>query len=306
MNDEELLENCISLKPKELIIDNLKWKYLIWATLHQKNILLIGESGTAKTLAARSVAKVLNRPLEIIHCGSSQDARATLIGNTTYKKEIGTIFHKSIFVKAITTENMVVLLDELSRATHDMMNILMPVTDPTQRTLRLDEDENSTLIKVANGVSFIATANIGNSYTATKVLDKAIIRRFPLKLEMPILNGDELYQLFSILQPSMSQEHEKMAKVLTNISDDLISQCKMEDAKISSCISTANMVEMFYLMLSGFTIQEIAEAAIYPEFSDDGGSDSERAFCKAILQKYIGNKDVSSPVNDPLNNKKKK
>jgi len=303
MNNEELLRTCLSLKPKELIISDLRWRYLIRAILYQKNILMIGESGTAKTLAARCAAKALNRPIEIISCGSSQDARATLVGNTSYKKETGTIFHKSAFVKAITTENTVVLLDELSRGTHDAMNILMPVVDPTQRTLRLDEDENSTLVKVADGVTFIATANIGNSYTATKVLDKAITRRFPIKLEMPLLSGSELYRLFFILY-SLSSEQAKLAKILTDISDDLIAQCNMDDAKISSCIPPANMVEMCSLILHGFNLEEIAEAAIYPEYPEDGGADSERAYVKQILQKYFPS-SAKNPINDPLKGKKK-
>ena len=98
MNNEELPLNCVSLKPKRLILSDLKWRYLIRAILRQKNILLLGETGTAKTMAARCAAEALNRTLEIVNCGSSQDARAALIGNTTYKKETGTIFHISSFV----------------------------------------------------------------------------------------------------------------------------------------------------------------------------------------------------------------
>jgi MoxR-like ATPase len=298
MNDD-FLNKCVSLKPKILIISDLKWKYLMRAIMRQKNILLIGESGTAKTLAARCAAEALHRPIEIIHCGSSQDARATLIGNTTYKKELGTIFHKSVFVKAITTENNVILLDELSRATHDAINILMPVIDPTQRTLRLDEDEDSTLIKVAKGVMFIATANIGNSYTATKVLDKAILRRFPVKLEMDLLDAEQLEKLFSILFSSRTSNEIIMTKSLASISDDLISQCNLDDAKISTIISPANMVEIAELVMDGFSLEEIAETAIYPEYPDDGGADSERTFVKSILQKYFP-KNVKNPFNDPL------
>lgn len=304
MNNEESLKDCVSLKPERLIISDLKWRYLVRAVLRQKNILLIGESGTAKTLAATCVAEALKRPMEIINCGSSQDARATLIGNTTYKKEVGTIFHPSAFVKAITTKNTMILLDELSRSTHDYLNIILPTIDPTQRTLRLDEDEVSTVIKVADGVCFISTANIGNSYTATRVLDKAIMRRFPIKLEMTPLTGKQLEHLFSILFPSRTKEETAIMKTLTAISDDLIAQCNMEDAKISMFISAASIVEMSELVMDGFSIEEIAEAAIYSEYPDEGGADSERSFCRSIVQKYFPN-NVKSPINDPLANKKK-
>ena len=68
MNNAELSKDCVSLKPERLIISDLKWRYLVRAVLRQKNILLIGESGTAKTLAARCVSEALKRPMEIINC----------------------------------------------------------------------------------------------------------------------------------------------------------------------------------------------------------------------------------------------
>jgi MoxR-like ATPase len=301
---DDILRDCVSLKPKELIISDLKWKYLVRAIIRSKNIMVIGPSGCAKTMAARCVAEALKRPFEKFNVGSTQDARATLIGNTTYRKDTGTVFHQSAFVKAITTPKTVVLLDELTRGTHDAWNILMTVTDPTQRYLRLDEDATSAIVTVAEEVSFVATANIGNEFTATKVLDRAISRRFPVKLEMSLLSASELKSLFSILFHSRTDEEIKLMKTLASISDDLVAQCKMDDPKISIAIPPANMVEMAELVMDGFNLEEIAEAAIYPEYPDEGGADSERTFVKSIMQKYFPN-NVKSPINDPLANKKK-
>lgn len=59
MNDVEIdniLRTCASLKPPELIISDLKWKYLIRAVLRSKNVMIIGPSGCAKTMAARCVS----------------------------------------------------------------------------------------------------------------------------------------------------------------------------------------------------------------------------------------------------------
>ncbi len=308
MNDDEIdnaLRNCATLKPQELIISDLKWKYLVRAILRGKNILIVGPTGCAKTMSARCVAEALKRPFRKFNIGSTQDARATLVGNTTYKKELGTVFHKSPFVKAITTPNTVILLDELTRGTHDAWNILMTVTDPTQRYMQLDEDEEGSIIQVAEGVSFIATANIGNEYTSTRVLDKAIARRFPIKLEMAPLSGSELKKLFGILIKSRTDEEFKLMNVLADISDDIIAQCKLENAPISSIIPPANMVEMAELVMDGFSLEEIAEAAIYPEYPDDGGGDSERTFIRTILQKYFP-KDVKSPIHDPLTGRQTK
>lgn len=247
--------------------------------------------------------KRYTRPFYVFNCGGGQDSRATLIGNTTYHKDSGTFFHKSPFITAIQTENAIILLDELTRGNHDFWNILFPVLDVTQRTLRLDEKEGSPVIRVADGVSFIATANIGNEFTATKVLDKALSRRFPIKLEMSPLNGDQLKHLFGILFQSRTKEEIKLMETLASISDDLIEQCKLEDSPISTIIPPSNMVEMAELVMDGFALEEIAEGSIYPEYPDEGGADSERAFVKSILQKYFG-KNVKSPIHDPLIGKK--
>lgn len=303
MNDveiDDILCTCISLKPRELIISDLKWKYLVRTVVRSKNLMIIGPSGCAKTMAARCVAEALKHLFFVFNCGGGQDARATLIGNTVYRKDTGTLFCESQFVKAIQTKDAVVLLDELTRGSHDLWNILMPVLDPTQRTLRLDENDGSPVVNVAEGVCFIATANIGTEFTATKVLDRATSRRFPLKLEMEPLDKDQLGKLFEILFKSRTDDEYNKMWTLAKIYDDLISQCRLEDSPITTFIPPANMVEMCELVKDGFTLEEIAEAAIYPEYPDEGGADSERAFVKSVIQKQFPKEGVKNPIQDPL------
>jgi hypothetical protein len=166
----------------------------------------------------------------------------------------------------------------------------------------LDEDEDSAVVEVAPGVSFIATANIGNEYTATRVLDKASARRFPIKLEMPPLNAKELKKLFSLRFPDRTPIQVSLMDTLTEISDDIMAQCKLEESSISTFIPPANMVEMAELVMDGFTLEEIAEAAIYTEYPDDSEADSERTSVKGIIQKYIVS-NAKSPIKDPLKGK---
>jgi MoxR-like ATPase len=56
----QMLSDCESLKPKDLILDPLKWKYLVRSVLRGKNILFVGPSREGKTKAARSVAEVFS------------------------------------------------------------------------------------------------------------------------------------------------------------------------------------------------------------------------------------------------------
>jgi len=56
----KLLSDCQSLKPKDLILDPLKWKYLVRSVLRGKNILFVGPSREGKTTAVFSIAEVFS------------------------------------------------------------------------------------------------------------------------------------------------------------------------------------------------------------------------------------------------------
>ena len=196
--------DATGLKPKMLFMNPLKWKYLIRNIIRGKNIMMTGPAGCGKTMAAKAAANSIEGyNTFIINLGATQDPRTTLIGNTQFEAKKGTVFNASPFVKAIQTPNTVVVLDELTRAHPEAHNILMTVLDQGQRYLRLDEAADAPVVKVAEGVSFIASANIGNEYTATKALDRAILDRFTV-IEMDTLTQDEESELLQMMYPSVS------------------------------------------------------------------------------------------------------
>lgn len=299
---KKYLSECSKLLPPSLIMDEVKWKYMVRSAIRGKNILLLGPTGCGKTLAAQTVAKVIGKEDKFFYfnLGATQDARSALIGNTHFDRSKGTFFNESSFVRAIRTPNAIILLDEISRSHHDGVNILMTVLDDLQRYLRLDEKEDNEIVKVADGVTFIATANIGNEYTATRVMDRALLSRFPVKVEMSPLDKDSEYNLLKNRFEISDDEQLQLLTAVCEIADHTRKQVKMEESKISNFLPTRSTVEIAELIVDGFSLMEIAETTIYPNFSEDGGVDSERTYMKQLVQKYIKNDAKTNLFNDPL------
>jgi nitric oxide reductase NorQ protein len=271
------------LRPEVMKMTDIKWKYLMRCAMRGKNIMMTGPAGCGKTMAAKSVVNALERPDFYFNLGATQDPRATLIGNTHFNKETGTTFSEALFVKAIQTENAVILLDEISRAHPEAHNILMTVLDEGQRYLRLDEADGAPTVKVAKGVTFIATANIGNEYTATRVMDRALVDRF-IMVEMDVLDTEQERDLLDYLYPKLDSD----AKAgISGIVGDTRTEMSNECPRISTHISTRASVEMAGLIYDGFTLEEAAEVLIYPRYDAAGGLDSERTFVKQLVQKYM-------------------
>ena len=275
-------KGSVNLKPQELVMEELKWKYLIRSAVRAKNIMMTGPSGCGKTMAAKALVNALDRPDFYFNLGATQDPRATLIGNTHFDKDKGTFFSESAFVTAIKTPNAVILLDELSRAHPDAWNILMTVLDGGQRYLRLDEADGSPIVNVAEGVTFIATANIGNEYTATRVMDRAILDRF-VTIEMDVLDDVKELGLLKFMFPEVD---ENDLKAIAEISHHTRTQSMSENGKLTSMVSTRASVEMVGLLYDGVELGEAAEISIFPFFSQDGSVDSERTYIKQLVQKY--------------------
>jgi len=273
---------AVGLRPKELVMSDLRWKYLVRSAMRSKNIMMTGPAGCGKTMAAKMLVEALDRPHFYFNLGATQDPRGTLIGNTHFNKETGTAFHESVFVKAIQTKDAIILMDEISRAHPEAWNILMTVLDAGQRYLRLDEHQDAPTIEVAEGVTFVATANIGNEYTATRAMDRALVDRF-IVVEMETLNKEDESSLLSRLHPNLETSN---CDTIAEIAEMTRKDVKSDDPKLSTAISTRLCVELAGLMEDGFTLDEGAEVAIYPFYDEDGGVDSERTFMKQFIQKF--------------------
>ena len=91
------IHSSYSLKPRNLMMSELKWKYLVRSGVRGKNIMMTGPAGCGKTMAAKSLVNSLDRPDFYFNLGATQDPRATLIGTTHFDKGKGTFFSESAF-----------------------------------------------------------------------------------------------------------------------------------------------------------------------------------------------------------------
>lgn len=280
---QAFLNTCVEKRPDTLFMEDLNWKFICRNVYRGRNMLLTGPTGTGKSQTAIAVAKALGRELFYVNLGATQDPRGTLIGNTHFSKDAGTFFNESAFVKAIKTPNTVILLDEVSRAHPEAWNILMTVLDPGQRYIRLDEAVGSPTIKVAEGVSFVGTANLGAEYTAVRVMDRALLDRFTIA-EIPYLTQEQESSLIKKIYPEIEVDH---AANLAEIAALTRQELSTEAPQISTMISTRSVIEMAGLMVDGFSLAEVAQVGIYPMYSEEGGLQSERTFVRQIVQKFI-------------------
>lgn len=247
----------------KFVIDKTKKEILTELVSSGKNCLLTGATGCGKTTLAIEIAKELNLNPVVINCGSTQDARSSLIGYFTLK-EGETVFQESDFLHAIQQPNTCIILDELSRASDDAFNIIFPVLDFRQE-IRVDEKDESRVVDVADNVKFIATANIGVEYSSARSLDRALQDRF-LSFNIPYLKGTQVKTYVKKLHDAETAE---AASALFKIYD--YTHKMFEQSKLSSKLSTRMVLEVMPL-IGKFEVKEILDHVLLSLFKQDSSA----------------------------------
>lgn len=279
----QFIKDSVIYKPEFLKLSSSKWRLLVRAAVRGENTIIVGDKGEGKTMTVVALANALKRPLFKFNFGNMQDAQTALIGKTHFDSSKGTFFSKSYFVDAISTPNSVILLDEFSRASDDATNIMFSVLDSNQRYLRLNDEVNSPIVEVAEGVCFIATANIGHEYTGTRTIDAALMDRFSTKLEVDHLTSKDRANILEEAFPGIERKIlDKISDIATSINNKVYSQDS--NINISTPLSTRKCLACVKLINDGFDIMEAIKNTIYTEYSDEGGSQSERTSVKQIVQ----------------------
>ena len=268
-------------KPANLVISDVKWKYIVRTILKGQNLMLLGTSGSGKTFAVNEAAKELGRNVEKFNLGASQDPQTFLCG-ALHLLNGETKYIPSAFADAIQVPNNVILLDEITRKHPEAGNILMSILDEDQKYMRLDNHPDKPVIRVADGVSFLATGNVGAEYTSTRKMDKALYDRFEI-LEMDLMLADE-EELFLINRTGCDQD---VASGISKFMSATRELAKDPSSPISNLLGSRISLRLAGLIVDGFTAFEACEVAILPLFDDQGGEHNERYIINQLMYTYF-------------------
>jgi energy-coupling factor transporter ATP-binding protein EcfA2 len=268
--------------PKHFFVDDDTWKNLVYSITNGKNVLLTGPSGCGKSelvwMAAQKLG--LEESFQAFNMGAMSEPRTSLIGATHFDDTRGTWFNQSRFVRTVTKDSSVILLDEITRADRGAFNILLPLMD-RQGYLALDEAEDATTIHKAEGVSFVATANIGSEYTGTDEMDQALKNRFSSIIDVEFPPTE--YEV-DILRARTGCKFSQASK-LCELAVRQREMC-VRDGEFMTQISTRMLIEAAEKIACGFSFQVACKFAVENHFSSEGGSDdSERVRIRQIIQK---------------------
>ena len=115
-------------------------------------------------------------------------------------------------------------------------------------------------------------------------MDAALTDRF-LTVEMDILTKNQEIELLTYLYPSLDEKYINIIAECAELTRNSV--LYSSDPQYSKFITTRQTVEMAGLVYDGFLIKEALEVVVYPNYTVDGGNDSERSIIKRELQGKI-------------------
>ncbi|MFN9717880.1 MAG: AAA family ATPase [Planctomycetota bacterium] len=257
------------------------WHQLCFSLWHQQNALLLGHSGAGKTELCSLLAEEFGRQVFKINFGATSEPRSALIGSVHLNREQGTWFAESRFLRAIQTPGMVIIMDELSRCRREAFNIILPLLDG-QKYIAVDENPNMSLVYVAEGVTFLATANQGVEYTGAETLDQAVKDRFHVILDLDFPPASEEVRILAV-RTGIQKHH---AETLVRIAQD--QRGLAGDGAFVSPVSTRTLLAAATQIAHGIGMKEALRYCVASRFSQDGAGASERSQFDVLVQKHLG------------------
>jgi len=198
--------------------------------------LIIGETGTGKTTAVRTLAGMVNAPYRRVNLNGGTTADE-LVGRILLNKE-GTYWADGVLTDAVR-KGFWIVLDEINAAGADVLFALHSLLDD-DRMLVLSENDGE-IVRPHPAFRLFATMNPSGDYVGTREVSKALMSRFPLVL--------------SANYPSEAEE-VKIAVERTGITNDIASalvriagsaRTSYKDGKLDFPFSTRDILNIGYI-----------------------------------------------------------
>ena len=244
-----------------------------------RNILLTGPAGCGKTDFGRHAAAMSKAPFFDFSVALYREP-IDLFGEKGVANG-QTFFMPSRFIEAVETPNAVILIDEINRATPLVANGLLPLLD--HRKQAFIEGLNR-VVRVADNVTFIATANVGTQYTGTFRLDAALSSRFPYRVEVTYLNRENESNLLATRCGITPED----ANALANVAETIRSKSADFGGTLSQSVATRELIAAGWLVAGGLSTGQALTYTIVPNFDADGAESSERAQVLQTIQLVCG------------------
>lgn len=268
------ISSGIAEVPAGLEIDDKVWNLICTSAKIDKYILLLGPKGCGKTETAKQLAAATGMELVSFNMGAAFKPKQMFAG--MLQAENGdTVFIESEFLKAFQSETpTLIFLDELTRTPQVATNYLMTILDRNQSYIYIEE--LGKRVYRGSGVRFICAGNVGSQYTDTRTIDGAFWDRF-IKLPVDYLSQAKEEKLV------MSRAPKANPKAVKTLIDRAKKTREAEKSgKLSSAISTRQLIDMAHYLELGFTVEEVFENIFLNNFIN--GNNDERSEIKAICQ----------------------
>lgn len=263
-----------------------------------KNVVvgITGPTGCGKTHLAAFFAKRSGSPLFILDTPGLREPKE-LYGYKDVKTSSSGVFEmfwqESGFVEALQQEGAVILIDEANRLHPSILNTLLPLLDFRGRVWI---DELGRYVRVAPGVVFFLTANIGHQYTGTWRWDAALADRIQYPVEVTYLAPDEETALL-VARKGLGED---VARRMVEVAGVIRARAEDEADEIEKGISTRQLLNAADLVSHGLRPEDALQLTLEAAYPATGGTSSPRAAVLGAIQgKFGGKSDTkASPADD--------
>lgn len=242
-----------------------------------QNVRVTGPHGCGKTEFAIQFAAHHNLPVLIMDCANLREPRDWFGYRTV---EAGSVMWiESLFDRAITNGDIVIILDEFTRTPPNVLNTLMPLLDARRFTYI---EEKGGILRVGPGVFFFVTMNEGVGYSGTSNLDFAIADRFPRVIEMSFLKPEDEQNLLV----KRTGVEKKIAEDLVEIANIIRTKSRGLNNQFSKSVSTRQLLAAAHDFRVGGPSTLLF--TIVNHFTSEGAMESERYAVLQLIQGKFG------------------